>query len=416
MLVQRKSLTKRSFVIPKLLKELLEALLNLGAKPFFVGGCVRDFLLDIKTQDFDIEVYNIESIELLKKTLEKYSKVKIVGKNFGVIKLKIASFDCDFSLPRLENKIGKKHIDFEVILNSNLSFEEATKRRDFTINAILYDYFSDTFIDCFDGIADLKKTLIRHIDDKSFMEDSLRVFRAIQFASRFDFKIDEKTTKLCKQIALGNELPYLSKARIFEEFKKLFLKAKKISKGLEYLKEFSLFEVFIELKSINFEKTLKALDNLALILKNKDFDENRKLSLFFSCLCKTMESNLIEDFLNKILENKILIRSILELCKNFLSEKEDELKYLSFKLKLEDLLILNKSYGIKDSKKTLNLIRDFNILNKELKILVQGKDLINLGFMPNVRFKKILAFALDLQIKNNFTKEEILEEIQKTFN
>jgi len=162
--------------------------------------------------------------------------------------LKVEGYDFDFALPRIEKKVGNSHTDFEVITNSNLSFEEAAIRRDFTINAIGYDYFKDEFIDPFNGIDDLKNRIIRHINDKTFIEDSLRVYRAIQFAARFEFDIDEKTKDLCKKIVLSDELSYLPKERIYEELKKLFLKSNKPSIGFELLRELGLLKYFKELE------------------------------------------------------------------------------------------------------------------------------------------------------------------------
>ena len=65
----------------------------------------------------------------------------MVGKSFGVLTLRVNKYDFDFALPRTETKIGLSHQDFEVITNASLSFKEAAIRRDFTINAIGYDFF-----------------------------------------------------------------------------------------------------------------------------------------------------------------------------------------------------------------------------------------------------------------------------------
>ncbi len=203
--------------LPNILIEILTALQDLGLKPILVGGCVRDYLLNLPIKDYDIEVFNTSQIEIVENSLKKFGKVNLVGKIFGVLKLRVDDFEFDFSLPRVEEKIGNSHKDFEVNTDINLTFKEASIRRDFTINAIGYDFFKNEFLDPFDGIVDLQNKIIKHIDDKTFCEDSLRVYRAVQFACRFDFKIDSKTKDLCKKIVLDDELRFLSKERIFEE-------------------------------------------------------------------------------------------------------------------------------------------------------------------------------------------------------
>ncbi|MGB1227282.1 MAG: CCA tRNA nucleotidyltransferase, partial [Poseidonibacter sp.] len=149
--------------IPKILEEILNHLQQIGAKPILVGGCVRDSLLQIPCKDYDIEIFGIDSIELIEKSLKKFGNVKLVGKSFGVLTLKIDEYDFDFALARTEKKTGLGHGDFEVTTNSKLSYKEAALRRDFTINSIGYDFFKEEFLDPFDGIKDLEKKVLKHI-------------------------------------------------------------------------------------------------------------------------------------------------------------------------------------------------------------------------------------------------------------
>ena len=202
------------FKIPSILEDILIDLQKIGATPILVGGSVRDFFLNIPIKDYDIEIFGIDSLEIIQKSLEKFGSVKLVGKSFGVLTLRVDEYDFDFALPRTEEKIGSSHQDFLVTTNSNLSFKEAAIRRDFTINSIGYDYFTKEFLDPFDGLNDLKNRVLKHIDDKTFIEDSLRVYRAVQFCARFDLKLDEKTFELCKKIVQSNELFFLPKERI----------------------------------------------------------------------------------------------------------------------------------------------------------------------------------------------------------
>ena len=314
--------------IPNLLIDILIKLQENGYRPYLVGGCVRDFFLNKQIKDFDIEVFNLEFLENIIPLLEKFGNVNCVGKSFGVLKLSTKNFEFDFSLPRTEQKIGKTHKDFIVKTYSKLSFEDAARRRDFTINAISYDYFTNSFIDPFNGINDLKNKKIKHIDDKTFVEDSLRVYRAIGFSSRFDFEIDSKTKELCIQIIKNKELEFLPKERIFEELKKIFLKSLNPSIGLKLIDDFELF-------SINFRNKYKSIDNLANFLRDTDFPDFKKLYLFFATLLKGIDEDRILDFLNGITNDKKFISTILLLSGNFTNLNEIFLKNLSLILSLE---------------------------------------------------------------------------------
>ena len=190
--------TTIKFNIPKILEYILNDLQELGARPILVGGCVRDYFLNIPVKDYDVEIFGIDCFDTIENSLKKFGSVKLVGKSFGVLTLRVDNYDFDFALPRREKKVGNSHQDFEIITNANLSFKEAAMRRDFTINAIGYDFFNKEFLDPFDGLSDLKARVIKHIDDNTFIEDSLRVYRAVGFASRFNFKLEEKTKELCK--------------------------------------------------------------------------------------------------------------------------------------------------------------------------------------------------------------------------
>ncbi|MCT7646095.1 CCA tRNA nucleotidyltransferase [Aliarcobacter butzleri] len=371
-----------------------------------VGGCVRDSFLNKKIKDYDVEIFNFDSLEILEKSLKKFGNVNLVGKSFGVLTLKIDEYDFDFSLPRIEKKVGNSHTDFEVSTNANLSFKEAAIRRDFTINAIGYDYFKNEILDPFGGMNDLKNKIIKHIDDKTFVEDSLRVYRSVQFASRFEFKIDENTKILCKKIVSSGELKFLPKERVFEELKKLFLKSKKPSLGLNLLKEFNI---------MNIEQNLEEIDNLAFILKDKNYDDFRKLYLFYSCLCKGMNEDETFSFIKNLTDDKKFIKNILILNETNLTNDIKILKRLSLKLKLEDLIVLNQAFGNTISLEVFEILKSLDILNTPIKPLVFGKDLIKLGVVPSEKFKEILDFAFDLQIEDNLSKSNIIEKIRQQY-
>ncbi len=190
-----------------------------------VGGCVRDELMHIEPKDFDIEVYGIEPNKL-REILDSFGKVDAVGEAFTVYKI---GEDLDVALPRRERKVGRGHKGFVVEGDPKMSFEEAAKRRDFTINAILQDVLTGEIIDIYGGRKDIENKILRVVSKETFAEDSLRVLRAAQFAARFEFDIDEETVEICRQIDLTD----LPKERIWGELEKLLLKSQKPSIGLQ---------------------------------------------------------------------------------------------------------------------------------------------------------------------------------------
>jgi len=216
---------------------------------YFVGGCVRDEILGINPKEFDIEVYDIDP-ETFDKLMQKLG-AKGVGKSFFVYKWK----NFDISLPRTETKTSKGHRGFKVAITQDE--KTASRRRDFTMNALMKNIFTAQILDFWGGINDIKNKTIRHIDDKTFVEDPLRVLRAMQFASRLKFKVDKKTVQLCRTLNLDE----LSRERIFMEFEKMF-KSRYLYYGFYY---FIVLDIAKKLLNIDFTK--KEFFHLAKIFK-----------------------------------------------------------------------------------------------------------------------------------------------------
>ncbi len=187
-------------------------------KIYQVGGAVRDLYLGKQSKDLDIVITGIPSNEL-EGILKKYGKVDMVGASFGVIKFTPpGSEEIDIAIPRTEKKTGAGYQGFDVSADHTLPIEKDLERRDFTINSIAKD--SDgTVIDPFGGVKDLDAKLIRLTNPQAFADDPLRMLRAIQFASRFDFKIDEETFEAIKRNAMT--IAEISKERILIEFDKI---------------------------------------------------------------------------------------------------------------------------------------------------------------------------------------------------
>jgi len=229
--------------IPDTLNKLAHTIKAKGGRTMLVGGCVRDELMGIEPKDWDVEVYGIEP-KKLRSILDEIGEVNAVGESFTVYKL---GQNLDVSLPRRDRKVSKGHKGFVVEGDPEMSFEEASKRRDFTVNAILKDAATGEIVDCYGGREDIKEGKLRFVSKETFAEDSLRVLRAAQFAARLGFEIEEKTAELCKTIDLSDLPP----ERIWGEFEKLLLKAGTPSIGLKSLYKLGVVDqLFPELKAL----------------------------------------------------------------------------------------------------------------------------------------------------------------------
>jgi tRNA nucleotidyltransferase (CCA-adding enzyme) len=214
-----------------------------GGRAMLVGGCVRDPLMGIAPKDWDLEIYGIEPARL-REILNGFGEINAVGEAFTVYKI---GQDLDVSLPRRERKTGRGHRGFIVEGDKDMSFAEAARRRDFTINAIMQEALSGEIVDCYDGRADIKNKILRVVARETFPEDSLRVLRAAQFAARFGFEIEPETQAICRAIDLTD----LPKERIWGELEKLLLKAENPSIGLRYFYDLGIAgQLFPELVAL----------------------------------------------------------------------------------------------------------------------------------------------------------------------
>ena len=227
---------------PKIL-DLARAAREAGGRALLVGGCVRDALMGVQPKDWDVEIYGIAP-EQLREVLDRFGPVNVVGEAFTVYKL---GADVDVSLPRRERKSGRGHRAFVIEGDPSMSFAEATRRRDFTINAILEDPLTGEIIDPFEGQRDIEQGVLRAVSAETFAEDSLRVLRAAQFAARFEFRIAPETVELCRTIDLTD----LPAERIWGELEKLLLRAQQPSIGLGWLHALGALEqLFPEINAL----------------------------------------------------------------------------------------------------------------------------------------------------------------------
>ena len=207
-----------------------------GGRALIVGGYVRDRLLGAGSNDpddLDIEVYGLAA-DRLRALLDRFGRVDTVGASFTVFKMG----RLDVSLPRTESKTGRGHRGFTVTGDPALPIGQAARRRDFTVNAIAWDPLDDEYLDPCRGRDDLERRCLRMVDPETFGDDSLRVLRAVQFAARLEFDVDEATKARCREIPLDD----LPAERIWGEMEKLLLLARRPSIGFRLAREIGIVD------------------------------------------------------------------------------------------------------------------------------------------------------------------------------
>ena len=327
-----------------------------GGRAFYVGGYVRDLLLNIPNKDIDIEVHGIAEKDLVA-ILNEIGEVDYYGRSFGIYALRHE--DIEVALPRSEKVLGTGHRDFEISVDPDMGYKNAALRRDFTINALMMDVLSHEILDYFNGTDDLNKGIIRHVNDVSFVEDPLRVYRAAQFASRFGFKIDERTVELCK----GIDTFVLSRERIEEELKKALLKAERAEIFFECLKEMNQKDVWF-----------KGVNNLSCLMKYESNRINADNKYFFMVLLLALDNGLdfIEAFSNNR-ELKAYVKRYYELyelinnrtlfTERYLKDSFDDFVYI---LSADEKVKVN-SYLENIDKIKLNLVSGDELLRRNIK-------------------------------------------------
>jgi tRNA nucleotidyltransferase (CCA-adding enzyme) len=209
--------------VPSPVRDIAESIRAQGGRALVVGGWVRDRLMGQTSKDVDLEVFGVPA-PALRALLERFGSVNAVGESFTVYKVG----GVDVALPRRDSKTGSGHRGFTVEGDPSMSFDDAARRRDFTINAIGFDPLTGEYLDPHGGRRDLERGILRAVDLRTFAEDSLRVLRAVQFAARFHCDLDPATAALCRDLPLDD----LPAERIWGEMEKLLLRAERPSRGL----------------------------------------------------------------------------------------------------------------------------------------------------------------------------------------
>ena len=229
-----------------------------NAEVYVVGGSVRDAFIEKPIKDIDLVVDGL-SFSGIQKILKPYGKQSLVGESFSVIKFMPEGHvgeDYDIAVPREDRKVGKGHKGFEIV-TEGVDIMGDLKRRDFTINSIAVNVMSGEIIDPFNGRKDLINKKIKATDEKAFIEDPLRILRGIQFASRFNFDIDQNTMKMMKDNA--HLVKEITGERILEEFQKIINKGN-TQIALKLLHQTDVDKALFDKKMLQYDEGFDYLD------------------------------------------------------------------------------------------------------------------------------------------------------------
>lgn len=240
---------KLSLELHPTLKSIVNDIIGKEGVPFLVGGAVLDLLCGGTIKDWDIEVFHISYYDLVN-LLNSYGEPNIIGNRFGIVKLKVDDLDLEFSIPRKESKIGVNHKDFDIQLMPKLSIKEAAKRRDFTINALYLNLETKELLDPTGrGLQDLSDNMLDSVDIATFIDDPLRIIRAVQMIAR---KVRHSSLDLNNDIYMAiqeGQLDNISGEAIYQEFNKMWLLAEPsgICQAMNFIEDTGIIDHFPDL-------------------------------------------------------------------------------------------------------------------------------------------------------------------------
>ena len=441
-------------------RQIAERVASLGGRVYFVGGHVRDHLLQKENKDIDIEVHGITPAQL-EAILDELGERLSIGESFGIYGLR--GYSLDIAMPRKETLRGRGHRDFDIFVDPFIGTEGAARRRDFTINALMMDVLTGEIVDHYGGQADLNAGILRHVCDDSFGEDPLRVLRGAQFAARFGFKIAPETVELCSRMDLST----LPKERILKELEKALLKAEKPSIFFEELRRMDqLDEWFSELKAlIGIEQnprfhaegdvwthTMMVVDEAAKLRQETAEPEGEAvaspLGFMLAAVTHDFGKAITTEVKNGVIHAYDHETKGLPLIETFLKRLTNETKLIEYALNLAEYHMKpNVVAGVKSSVKTTNKMFDQSVdpealirigiadalgklppedtktneafLRERLAVyrdymarpFVAGRDLVEAGLTPGPDFSDILAYAHKLRLagveKDNALKQTL---------
>lgn len=348
----------------------------------------------------------------LQQSLKKNVSVDEVGKSFGVLKIAIDGEDFDVSLPRRDSKVGDGHKGFTVEVDSDMTLMEATARRDFTINALMYDDKTGHIIDKHNGLDDLKNGYLRHVSD-AFDEDPLRVLRGVQMASRFNMKLHPDT--VTKAETLKDQFNDLAVERVQVEFEKLYTKGKAPHKAIQLLQDTGWDKNFAGLSNVNLKDLKRDLKKTQHLIDKGIISKDKSQLILSSVIASKMNDADAREFLRYTTIGDTMKNGAYNLSRLELPTKQGKAalrlwaKNMPNKLSINDWVMLAESKG--DEKKAARIkekATKLGILHESEPDIINGNDLMALheGSKPGKWLKPALEAARLAQYSDTFRNKE----------
>jgi len=231
-------------------RKVCEVLHSHGYEAHVVGGAVRDLLLGLRPKDFDVAT-NAYPEEVHK----VFRRSRLIGKRFKLVHVMFGEETVEVSTFRA--RTSSETDEHGRVLRDNIygTREDDAIRRDFTINALYYDPASEIILDYHNGLRDLQRKSVRIIGDarERYREDPLRMLRAVRFAAKAGFSIDERTRKPIRELA--HLLEHVPPSRVYEEMQKLLLSGHAAT-GLRQLRSEGLHHGLLPLLDVIFEQPM----------------------------------------------------------------------------------------------------------------------------------------------------------------
>lgn len=393
---------------------------------YLVGGCLRDLILKVKNLDLDIVIEGKGIIfaqilaQRLKVDLKTYQR-------FGTASLIFADgLKVDIATTRQEKYLCSAALP----VVSAGSLNDDLKRRDFTINSLAISLALDKpqeIIDPYGGQKDLNLGRICILHDASFEDDPTRIFRAVRFSQRFNFKIDPKTLLLLKEAIASGALESVNPHRIRNELI-LILKEQDPFGSLKRLGDLGALSIInAKLKigkstQVLFKSIAKEIDGFV-----KKLPSPRQLDtwlIYFAALLEPLTLAQIKLIIDRFGLTKgdrlrlISYRQWQSKLRRSLSKKQvspERICALLEPLSYEAIILLSATTLNKNFKKHLKI---FFADYKGIRLSVSGDDLVSLGVAPGPEYKKIfakvLAAKLNGQVKNRQTELALIKRLVKT--
>ena len=357
---------------------------------YYIGGVVRDEILGLKSFDVDL-TYVGNAIEFAK-NLNGVEILKI-NEPFGTVRVKIDNQEIDIASTRAEIYEHAGHLPTVTKIGCDLM--EDVMRRDFTINAMAKNYNSGEIIDYTGGLEDIKNKKLKVLHDKSFIDDPTRILRALKFAVRFNFELDEHTKKLRDEY-LKNINYDMSYKRVKKELIETFnLNSQKAYDEFINAKIYKLItKNDIQNNNINIENLVNKYKNLV----NKD----DIWLIYVGTLpeIKNLEPTLTKDE-KKIIDDFMNIKNI--------EPKDDYDIYKLFEnVRIETVLM----YAIM---KNAEIAQHYLDNLKDIKISISGQDLQKMGIEPSKKYGECFDYVLKEKLKNPNIIHQDEINLAKTF-